>query len=65
MSEVRRTVTPGYGRCGGCDQIKHVAPDGIVQVHNSYSADGTALVIVLCPGSGAPPVDLASGELDA
>ncbi len=65
MSDVGRTVTPGYGRCGGCDQIKHVAPDGVVQVHNSYSANGTALVTVRCSGSGAPPVDLASRELDA
>ncbi len=65
MSETRHTVTPGYGRCEGCAEIKQVTPDGLVQVHNGYRADGTALVVVRCPGSGALPVDVAIDELGA
>ncbi len=65
MSETHGTVTPGYGRCAGCAEIKQVTPDGVVQVHNSYRADGTSVVVLRGPGSDAPPVDLTIDELGA
>jgi hypothetical protein len=46
-----------YGRCSGCDEIKHVTADGTVHEHNDYEGDGTSLVVVRCPGSGRPPRD--------
>ncbi len=65
MSETHGTVTPGYGRCAGCAEIKQVTPDGVVQVHNGYRADGTTVAVLRCPGSGEPPVDLGIDELGA
>lgn len=53
------TAAPAYGRCPECQEIKQVTPHGAVQAHNAYRADGTALVVLRCPGSDARPVDAA------
>jgi hypothetical protein len=54
-----------YGRCGECEELKHVTPEGVVHEHNSYFTRGTALVASRCPGSGSRPVDPTSDELTA
>ena len=46
-----------YGRCSGCNELKHVIAGGIVAEHNGYDTDGTSVAVVRCPGSGRPPVD--------
>lgn len=48
------TSYSGYGRCGGCGEIKQVT-DGAVQAHNRYSTQSTSLVVDRCPGSDRPP----------
>ncbi len=53
------TVTPGYGRCPDCREIKQVTTDGAVQAHNAYHADGTNTVVLRCPGSDTRPFDAA------
>lgn len=65
MTETHSTTTSGYGRCAGCDEIKQVTPEGVMQAHNSYRVDGTTVVTLRCPGSGAPPVDLAPDKIGA
>jgi hypothetical protein len=56
---VRVTDTPNvdYGRCSGCNELKHVIAGGTAAEHNGYDADGTSVAVVRCPGSGRPPVD--------
>ena len=46
----------GYGRCSGCQEIKHVRADGTVAAHNGYDTDGTAVAVIRCPGSNRAPV---------
>lgn len=48
-----------YGRCDGCGQLKHVAPDGVLYDHNRYRVHGTSVAVVRCTGSGARPVEQA------
>ena len=57
MTNVNGFPPAQYGRCGSCEEIKHVAPDGVLHGHNRYQMRGTALVTVRCPGSGTHPVD--------
>lgn len=45
----------GYGRCSGCQEIKHVRADGTVAPHNGYDTDGTAVSVIRCPGSDRAP----------
>jgi hypothetical protein len=51
------TSEVGYGRCSGCNQVKHVMADGTVALHNGYDTEGMSVAVVRCPGSGRPPVD--------
>jgi hypothetical protein len=44
---------PYYGTCGGCHQLKHVTPDGVVRDHNRYRVTGTVVSPLRCTGSGA------------
>jgi hypothetical protein len=60
MTDVNAPSAVQYGRCGSCDEIKHVAPDGLLHDHNSYDTSGTAPVAIRCPGSGTRPVDLGA-----
>jgi hypothetical protein len=46
-----------YGRCSGCNELKHVIAGGTVAEHNGYITDGTSVAVVRCPGSGRPPAD--------
>jgi len=46
-----------YGRCSGCNELKHVKAGGTMAEHNGYDTDGTSVAVVRCPGSGRPPVD--------
>ena len=64
MTETHSTTTPGYGRCAGCDEIKQVTPDGVVQAHNGYRVDGSTVITLRCPGSGARPADLEPDRFD-
>jgi hypothetical protein len=54
-----------YGRCGDCDELKHVTPEGVVHEHNRYHTRGTALIASRCPGSGGRPVGSTRDELSA
>jgi hypothetical protein len=47
-----------YGRCSGCEEIKHVRADGTVADHNGYDTQGTSVAVIRCPGSGRPPLDV-------
>ena len=57
MVSVMDTSDVGYGRCGGCNELKHVTAGGTVAEHNGYDTDGTSVAVVRCPGSGRPPLD--------
>jgi hypothetical protein len=59
-----RTSRAGYGRCSGCNEIKHVAADGTVNEHNRYDSEGTSLTTVRCPGSRRPRLDPDEAEID-
>ena len=54
---VMDTLDVGYGRCSGCNELKHVIAGGTVAEHNGYDAAGTSVAVVRCPGSGHPPMD--------
>ena len=41
-----------YGRCADCGEIKQITDDGLLQAHNRYDANGTAVTVSRCPGSG-------------
>jgi hypothetical protein len=59
------TYAAGYGRCSGCNEIKHVAADGTVNAHNRYDSAGTSLTAFRCPGSGRPQLDADGAEIDS
>jgi hypothetical protein len=59
------TPDGGYRRCSGCNEIKRVAADGIVDEHNRYDGAGTSVAILRCPGSGRPPLDADREEIGA
>jgi len=46
-----------YARCPACSEIKDLTPDGLLRDHNRYRADGTAVEVERCPGSGRRPQD--------
>jgi hypothetical protein len=48
------THHPNYSRCAHCGEIKQVTDDGLLQAHNRYQADGTAVETARCPGSDRP-----------
>ena len=64
MTDLQIDSSAGYGRCGDCNELKHVTPDGVVHVHNRYRTSGTTLVALRCPGSGSRPVDAKQDELN-
>ena len=56
---VRVMDTPDveYGRCSGCNELKHVIAGRTVAEHNGYDTEGASVAVVRCPGSGRPPMD--------
>ena len=54
---VMNTTRAIYGRCSGCNELKHMTADATVADHNGYDTEGTSVAVVRCPGSGRPPVD--------
>jgi hypothetical protein len=53
-----RAAHPQYGTCSYCHRLKHVAPDGLVRLHNRYEAHGTVVTTLRCAGSGAPYAEI-------
>jgi hypothetical protein len=54
MTDASSSTHPQYGTCGGCQQLKHVAADGLLRDHNRFEATGSVVSPLRCSGSGTP-----------